>query len=96
MSAESVWVIPDPVAVGVLPDRVADDDTEAELVVDGRDLKVDGHENGFYLGGCLFDHVTAQMRIYREEIFGPVLTIHVYPEQEYDETLDLFHAHRHG
>jgi malonate-semialdehyde dehydrogenase (acetylating)/methylmalonate-semialdehyde dehydrogenase len=47
----------------------------ATLVVDGRTLKVDDHENGFFLGGCLFDNVTADMRIYREEIFGPVLCI---------------------
>ena len=47
----------------------------AELVVDGRELRVDGHENGFFLGGCLFDRVTTEMRIYREEIFGPVLSV---------------------
>ena len=45
----------------------------ASLVVDGRGHAVDGHEDGFFLGGCLFDRVTADMRIYREEIFGPVL-----------------------
>ena len=45
----------------------------AKLVVDGRDLKLQGYENGFFLGGCLFDDVTTDMRIYREEIFGPVL-----------------------
>lgn len=47
----------------------------AKLVVDGRDLQVAGHENGFFLGGCLFDRVTPGMRIYREEIFGPVLSV---------------------
>ena len=47
----------------------------ARLVVDGRGLKVPGHENGFFLGGTLFDHVTPAMRVYREEIFGPVLVV---------------------
>jgi malonate-semialdehyde dehydrogenase (acetylating)/methylmalonate-semialdehyde dehydrogenase len=47
----------------------------AKLVVDGRGLKVAGHESGFFLGGSLFDHVTAAMKIYREEIFGPVLAV---------------------
>ncbi|WP_342897123.1 aldehyde dehydrogenase family protein, partial [Thermoanaerobacter sp. CM-CNRG TB177] len=45
----------------------------AKLVVDGRGFKMQGYENGFYMGGCLFDHVTPDMRIYKEEIFGPVL-----------------------
>jgi malonate-semialdehyde dehydrogenase (acetylating)/methylmalonate-semialdehyde dehydrogenase len=48
-------------------------DEGADLVVDGRDLVVDGHEEGYFLGPCLFDKVTAGMRIYEEEIFGPVL-----------------------
>jgi malonate-semialdehyde dehydrogenase (acetylating)/methylmalonate-semialdehyde dehydrogenase len=47
----------------------------AQLVVDGRGLKVAGYENGFFLGGSLFDRVTPTMRIYREEIFGPVLVV---------------------
>jgi malonate-semialdehyde dehydrogenase (acetylating)/methylmalonate-semialdehyde dehydrogenase len=47
----------------------------ARLVVDGRGLKVHGHEKGFFLGGTLFDHVTAAMKVYREEIFGPVLVV---------------------
>jgi len=47
----------------------------ATLVLDGRDLKVAGHENGFFLGPTLFDHVTPQMSIYRDEIFGPVLVV---------------------
>ena len=46
----------------------------AELKVDGRDLKLQGYENGYYIGGCLFDKVTKDMRIYKEEIFGPVLS----------------------
>jgi malonate-semialdehyde dehydrogenase (acetylating)/methylmalonate-semialdehyde dehydrogenase len=47
----------------------------AKLVVDGRELRVAGNEAGFFLGPCLFDDVTADMRIYREEIFGPVLSV---------------------
>ncbi len=47
----------------------------ARLVVDGRGLKVAGYENGFFLGGSLFDHVTPSMRVYSEEIFGPVLVV---------------------
>ena len=47
----------------------------AKLVVDGRGLKLQGYENGFFLGGCLFDEVKPEMRIYQEEIFGPVLSV---------------------
>uniref|UniRef100_UPI00035ECDCF CoA-acylating methylmalonate-semialdehyde dehydrogenase n=1 Tax=Marinobacterium rhizophilum TaxID=420402 RepID=UPI00035ECDCF len=47
----------------------------AKLVVDGRDLKVKGYENGYFVGGTLFDNVTTDMTIYKEEIFGPVLAV---------------------
>jgi malonate-semialdehyde dehydrogenase (acetylating) / methylmalonate-semialdehyde dehydrogenase len=47
----------------------------AELVVDGRDLSVAGHEDGYFLGPCIFDNVTPEMSVYREEIFGPVMVI---------------------
>lgn len=47
----------------------------AVLVSDGRGLKIEGHDEGYFLGGCLFDHVTPSMRIYKEEIFGPVLCV---------------------
>ena len=47
----------------------------AKLVVDGRGFKMQGYENGNFMGGCLFDNVTADMRIYKEEIFGPVLSV---------------------
>ena len=47
----------------------------AKLVVDGRNIKLQGYENGFYMGGCLFDNVKKDMRIYKEEIFGPVLSV---------------------
>ena len=50
-------------------------DEGANLRVDGRDLKLQGYEDGFFLGGCLFDEVTPEMRIYKEEIFGPVLSV---------------------
>jgi malonate-semialdehyde dehydrogenase (acetylating) / methylmalonate-semialdehyde dehydrogenase len=59
----------------------------AELVVDGRGLRVDGHEGGFYLGPCLFDRVEPHMSIYRDEIFGPVLA--VVRADTYDEALAL-------
>ena len=54
----------------------------ADLVVDGRGLKLQGYENGFFLGGCLFDNVTADMRIYKEEIFGPVLSVTTFKDEE--------------
>jgi malonate-semialdehyde dehydrogenase (acetylating)/methylmalonate-semialdehyde dehydrogenase len=47
----------------------------AKLVLDGRDLRVPGHEDGFFLGPCLFDEVTPEMTIYKEEVFGPVLIV---------------------
>ena len=47
----------------------------AKLVTDGRQLRVPGHEDGYFLGGCLFDHVTTRMKIYKDEIFGPVLAV---------------------
>ncbi|AWK89556.1 CoA-acylating methylmalonate-semialdehyde dehydrogenase [Azospirillum thermophilum] len=66
----------------------------AELVVDGRGLVVPGHETGFFLGGCLFDRVTPQMTIYREEIFGPVLC--VVRVKTMQEGMDLIDAHEYG
>ena len=66
----------------------------AELVVDGRSLVVDGHENGFFLGPCLFDRVTDTMRIYREEIFGPVLCV-VRAESE-ERAMQLIDDHTYG
>ncbi|MBB2203952.1 CoA-acylating methylmalonate-semialdehyde dehydrogenase [Gluconacetobacter takamatsuzukensis] len=54
----------------------------ATLVVDGRDLAVKDHEGGFFIGGTLFDHVTTEMEIYREEIFGPVLCVMRAPDFE--------------
>ena len=66
----------------------------ATLVVDGRNLKVPGHDAGFYLGGCLFDHVTPAMRIYREEIFGPVLC--VLRVKDFGQALELVNQHEYG
>ncbi len=66
----------------------------ARLVVDGRNIAVPGHPDGFYLGGCLFDAVTADMRIYREEIFGPVLCIVRMPD--FESALALVDAHEYG
>ena len=66
----------------------------AKLVVDGRDLKLQGYEKGFYIGGCLFDHVKKNMRIYKEEIFGPVLS--VIRAKNFDEALDLVNSHEYG
>ncbi|MCQ4164217.1 CoA-acylating methylmalonate-semialdehyde dehydrogenase [Tahibacter harae] len=66
----------------------------AELVVDGRGHRVAGCEDGFFLGGCLFDHVRPDMRIYREEIFGPVLSL--MRVGSYDEALALVNAHEYG
>jgi malonate-semialdehyde dehydrogenase (acetylating)/methylmalonate-semialdehyde dehydrogenase len=66
----------------------------AKLVVDGRGLVVKGHEQGHYLGPCLFDHVLPEMRIYREEIFGPVLCVVRVPDL--DSALELVNAHEFG
>ena len=66
----------------------------AKLSVDGRGFKMQGYENGFYMGGCLFDNVTKNMRIYKEEIFGPVLS--VVRAKDYDEALALPSDHDYG
>ena len=66
----------------------------AKLVVDGRGIKVSGHEDGFFLGPCLFDHVKPHMTIYLEEIFGPVLGI--VRVASLQEGMDLIDAHEYG
>ena len=66
----------------------------AELVVDGRGLSVEGHESGFFLGGTLFDHVTPEMKIYQDEIFGPVLC--VVRAHNMQEAMDLVDNHEYG
>ena len=66
----------------------------AELVVDGRGHKVAGHEQGFFTGGTLFDKVTPEMRIYKEEIFGPVLACVRVPD--FATAVDLINKHEFG
>ena len=66
----------------------------ADLVADGRGLVVAGHEEGFFLGPCLFDNVTSNMRIYQEEIFGPVLCV-VRAESE-EQAMQLIDEHEYG
>ena len=66
----------------------------AELVVDGRGVKLQGYEKGYFLGGCLFDRVKPDMKIYTDEIFGPVLG--VVRAETYDEALGLVNDHRYG
>lgn len=66
----------------------------AELVVDGRDYSIQGYENGFFIGGCLFDNVTPDMRIYKEEIFGPVLSVVRSPD--FDMALQIINDHEFG
>ncbi|MBY6045943.1 CoA-acylating methylmalonate-semialdehyde dehydrogenase [Phaeobacter italicus] len=66
----------------------------ADLLVDGRDYTVEGHEGGYFLGGTLFDNVTPDMKIYREEIFGPVLAC--VRVQNFAEGLQLINDHEFG
>jgi malonate-semialdehyde dehydrogenase (acetylating) / methylmalonate-semialdehyde dehydrogenase len=66
----------------------------AKLLVDGRGFKLAGHENGFWLGGTLFDHVIPEMRIYKEEIFGPVLSC--VRVKDFASAIDLINAHEFG
>ncbi|TAJ95242.1 MAG: CoA-acylating methylmalonate-semialdehyde dehydrogenase [Gammaproteobacteria bacterium] len=66
----------------------------AELLIDGRSLRVPGYENGFFLGPSLFDRVTSEMRIYREEIFGPVLCL--VRCQDFNSALELVNRHEYG
>ncbi|HVV78877.1 MAG TPA: CoA-acylating methylmalonate-semialdehyde dehydrogenase [Pseudolabrys sp.] len=66
----------------------------ADLLVDGRNFKLQGYENGNFIGGCLFDNVTPDMTIYKEEIFGPVLS--VVRAKDYDEAVRLPSEHEYG
>jgi malonate-semialdehyde dehydrogenase (acetylating)/methylmalonate-semialdehyde dehydrogenase len=68
--------------------------TGAELVVDGRDISLQGYETGYFVGGCLFDNVTPDMSIYTDEIFGPVLC--VVRVEDYDTAIDLVNDHEYG
>src|SRR5258708_23303053 len=66
----------------------------AKLKVDGRGFKLQGYERGFFMGGCLFDEVAPHMRIYQEEIFGPVLSI--VRAKDYEEAVRLPSEHPYG
>ncbi|MDP2763226.1 MAG: aldehyde dehydrogenase family protein, partial [Brevundimonas sp.] len=66
----------------------------AELVVDGRGYSLQGHENGYFIGPSLFDHVTPEMESYKEEIFGPVLQI--VRAASFEEALSLPSKHQYG
>tara|TARA_B100000029_G_scaffold257498_1_gene254253 strand:- start:2420 stop:3913 length:1494 start_codon:yes stop_codon:yes gene_type:complete len=66
----------------------------AQLVVDGRNIKLQGYEEGFYIGGCLFDNVNKNMKIYKEEIFGPVLS--VVRVKDFDSAVNLVNDHEFG
>jgi malonate-semialdehyde dehydrogenase (acetylating)/methylmalonate-semialdehyde dehydrogenase len=66
----------------------------AKLVVDGRGFKLQGYENGNFMGGCLFDNVTTDMRIYKDEIFGPVLS--VVRAKDYAEAVRLPSENEYG
>lgn len=86
VSADAVERVNSYVGIGV--------EEGADLVVDGRGFSLAGHESGFFTGATLFDHVTPEMRIYREEIFGPVLQI--VRAADYEEALRLPSAHEYG
>ena len=66
----------------------------AELVVDGREFSLQGYENGYFVGGTLFDNVTPDMSIYKDEIFGPVLS--VVRKNSFAEAVDLIHGHKYA
>ena len=66
----------------------------AKLVEDGRNYKIQGYEKGYYVGPTLFDNVTKDMTIYKEEIFGPVVS--VVRVNNYDEAINLVNSHKYG
>jgi malonate-semialdehyde dehydrogenase (acetylating)/methylmalonate-semialdehyde dehydrogenase len=66
----------------------------AKLVVDGRGIKLQGYENGYFVGGTLFDNVTPDMKIYKEEIFGPVLS--VVRADSYEQAATMINEHEYG
>ena len=69
-------------------------DEGATLMVDGRDIAVIDHESGFFVGGCLFDHVKSDMSIYQDEIFGPVLCVVRVPD--FESGCELINNHQYG
>ena len=66
----------------------------ADLVVDGRNFKLQGYENGYYVGGTFFDHVSTDMKIYQEEIFGPVMSM--VRSESMVEALEMVNNHEYG
>tara|TARA_E500000178_G_scaffold352796_1_gene417042 strand:- start:857 stop:2347 length:1491 start_codon:yes stop_codon:yes gene_type:complete len=66
----------------------------ADLLIDGRDIKLQGYENGYFIGPCLFDNVKTNMNIYKEEIFGPVLSI--VRAENYEQALNLVKNNPYG
>jgi malonate-semialdehyde dehydrogenase (acetylating)/methylmalonate-semialdehyde dehydrogenase len=86
VTAEAVARVQDYIALG--------EQEGAKLLVDGRGFKMQGYEEGFFIGGSLFDRVTPSMRIYKEEIFGPVLSVARAPN--YTEALRLCNDHEYG
>ena len=66
----------------------------ADLLVDGRSISLQGYENGYFIGGCLFDNVQDNMSIYKEEIFGPVMSVVRKPT--FSDALDLVNGHEFG
>ena len=88
-----------PLVTAVARDRVsgyvdAGEEAGAKVVVDGRDVEARGQQDGYWLGPTLFDHVTPDMEIYREEIFGPVLSVVRVPT--YDDAVALINANEYG
>jgi len=77
--------------LGYIEDGIA---AGAKLVVDGRAVQIPGHEQGYFLGGTLFDHVSPAMNIYREEIFGPVLCVVRVPD--FKSAVALINGHEYG
>jgi malonate-semialdehyde dehydrogenase (acetylating)/methylmalonate-semialdehyde dehydrogenase len=67
---------------------------KATLVIDGRNFRPSDSDKGFYMGACLFDNVKPSMRIYREEIFGPVLSI--VRVKNLEEAIKLINDHEYG
>ncbi len=66
----------------------------AKLVVDGRDLRLQGYEDGYFLGGCLFDNAASAMSIYQNETFGPVVS--VVRATGYEQAVELINDHEYG
>jgi malonate-semialdehyde dehydrogenase (acetylating)/methylmalonate-semialdehyde dehydrogenase len=66
----------------------------AKLILDGRNIKVEGHENGYFIGPTIFDQADPKMKIGSEEIFGPVMCI--MRAKDLDESLQMIHQNPHG